>query len=647
MAAAAAIGAACAAALALAPARAAAFEYLYVEPNSGSSSGGHVALRLGDSTYHFQHHAGGVIRLHRAASDAFEWSYRALENRSMRMLRVALSDGGEERVRDAFEDELFRESRAFDRFDSLAADADFLDGSRLPEKLGIPGAAYFAWGDAAGEPPALAELRARVDARFGAVHLAQRAAAVRDEIEALRPDAEELGTAASQPDRALRTQETASLQTASLSIAFPAAPSGGLRSLAAAPGDSAPGNGVRFVGLVDRYRDLAAGWTAIDLLLHPRSLDQARVVESGASLAALDDSERRRLGDWRARLIETLPQLLESRRSDWGVPLLIGMARLLAIDSSLASGRLRTLDVFSSDDPLLPAAAIRRQSAALDAIVRERRADLSDARARFARADSLVESDVSRLELTASFEAEAARARDLGTAIRRPPEVPLPMRAAWPPELPVPRIAEGERAALAAATATERDESATSLAHEFHYDLVTRNCATELLRLIDGAMGGNGTAPPAALDPDQRGNFVPYRSADSIATSLPVVEDTVLPSFREYHLARLANDESGWVEALTESNVLTSRIYRHGRGDEPFLFFTTGAWPARPVLGAVNVAVGVAATAAGVLTSPFDGGRLVTGGLDGVLFSIPELVFVNVRKGSYELLPRDWQSWNG
>ena len=36
-------------------------DFLYIDANEDSASGGHVALRLGDRTFHFGHHAPGFL----------------------------------------------------------------------------------------------------------------------------------------------------------------------------------------------------------------------------------------------------------------------------------------------------------------------------------------------------------------------------------------------------------------------------------------------------------------------------------------------------------------------------------------------------------------------------------------------------------
>jgi hypothetical protein len=91
-----------------------------------------------------------------------------------------------------------------------------------------------------------------------------------------------------------------------------------------------------------------------------------------------------------------------------------------------------------------------------------------------------------------------------------------------------------------------------------------------------------------------------------------------------------------WV-FLRESNVVTSTLYRPQPRDSIFLFFTDDVVPARPLFGAMNLVTGLAASAAGLAMLPADGGEMLWGGLRGALFSLPELIFQNIRKGTFDL----------
>jgi len=92
---------------------------------------------------------------------------------------------------------------------------------------------------------------------------------------------------------------------------------------------------------------------------------------------------------------------------------------------------------------------------------------------------------------------------------------------------------------------------------------------------------------------------------------------------------------------LRESNVWTSTLYRPREEDGFFVFFTDRTVLLRPVLGAVNLAASAVESGIGLGLAPIDHGRSLGAGLSGVLFSLPELFFVNLRKGSNDYVPID------
>jgi hypothetical protein len=119
-----------------------------------------------------------------------------------------------------------------------------------------------------------------------------------------------------------------------------------------------------------------------------------------------------------------------------------------------------------------------------------------------------------------------------------------------------------------------------------------------------------------------------------------VTASDTTPSYRRARVAALARTGSPLAARLRESNVLTSTIYRPSRDDSTFLFFTDDVLLLRPLLGAVNLGVGLGASLVGLPRAPFDAGSTLGAGLRGVLWSVPELFFVNVRKGSFDWVAR-------
>ena len=169
-------------------------EYVYIEANEGGSSGGHSAIRLGDETYHFQHESPGVLRLRRDDWGHFRYAYGMLENRTMHVSRVAVSDGGYARLRRGFNERYIGERRVFAHRDGLRDDRQLLElllarGQGDPRgTVRLRGAGFFFPDDGrAGLSGAALALRQRVQQTYGADAIRKRSDDMRAELAQLAP----------------------------------------------------------------------------------------------------------------------------------------------------------------------------------------------------------------------------------------------------------------------------------------------------------------------------------------------------------------------------------------------------------------------------------------------------------------------------
>src|SRR5262245_51915967 len=274
---------------------AASLEFLHVEANEGGSSGGHVALRIGDATWHYQNEAGLLV-LVREDSLRFVHDYALLENRPIHVQRIELSPEAERRVRERFEARLVAQQSQLDALAALRAERELLaflvrrargEAAREGEGIPIAGAGYFAPTGPAGEEPALARLRERIARQRGAGFLEERTAALRRELSRLSPSAH------AGPEAVRLDAET-----------IPPARD----------------------GFGARAADLAAGITALRILAEARPLRAEAVWRSDDELPCLDADAERALRAFAGRLADSLPRLLDGTRPDWGTALLVGMA---------------------------------------------------------------------------------------------------------------------------------------------------------------------------------------------------------------------------------------------------------------------------------------------------------------------------------
>ena len=200
---------------------------------------------------------------------------------------------------------------------------------------------------------------------------------------------------------------------------------------------------------------------------------------------------------------------------------------------------------------------------------------------------------------------------------------------------------------------------AVAISNLYEYDLLRRNCVTEIFTFINRSLmrhavvnkqtGQSEMIPPSEdvwseslqrlggyVDPSQGLNFIPVMSAGEVDACYRVTAKREQLSYRATQLAEMKKHESSLLVFLRESNTITTTIYHRPPDDSPFLFFTDDTFFLRPVFGVFNLLVGVGESLLGLVTLPLEGSNRLYLGAKGILFSLPELVFVNLRKGTME-----------
>ena len=590
------------------------FDFLHIEANEGGSSGGHAALRFGDATYHFQN-VDGLLLLAREDSQRFLHDYALLENRPIHLSRIELEDAAARAARERFQARLEAQRSQLDALGAARAERALL--ARLPgrargeesppdEGLAIPGAGYFeAAGPGRARDPILAELRARAVHERGEGFFARRRAELRAEMARLAPGLEERATTALAADERLAFE----------------------------------------YGFGARYADLAAGLVALEVLEAARPLRAESVRSADDPALRLAADERRALREFALRLRTSSLRLLDASRPDWGPALLVGMARLVAIEASLREGRLHVLDAYADAAPTLDADLLARRRGLLAAVALES-GDVAREALRSLVARRASQAAWADLEDAANRHLEILGAWREGRALRAQPERLVPLRSARI-ALPVALLAPIDTLERAQVAAEGRERWLEDEVRRLRgYHLLAHNCVSELFATLDAAFADPSRAA-AALGGHVDGHgllaFIPFVSAGRVERGYRVQERFRIPSLRRARLARMRADEGALRVWLRESSPLTARAVRPGARDSFFLFYTDHVvWP-RPIFGALNLAAGAGEAVAGLLAAPLDGGRMLLRGLRGTLMSLPELAFVNLRKGTNDWVPRD--SW--
>jgi hypothetical protein len=177
------------------------------------------------------------------------------------------------------------------------------------------------------------------------------------------------------------------------------------------------------------------------------------------------------------------------------------------------------------------------------------------------------------------------------------------------------------------------------------YELITQNCATAIFDTMNASFEGSVENSREQLGGHVGGPyslaFIPFVSAQQVNERYRVTRQEMILSYRQRRLLEMKERENPVWVALRESNTFTAESYQRPLEDSFFVFFTDEAPIFRPIFGAINLVAAVGETVVGLVTAPVDRGAALIRGLRGAFVSLPELVFMNIRKGSNEWIPTE------
>ena len=620
---------------------AASFEYLYLEANEGNSSGGHSALQLGDEIYHYQHHDSGLIRLLRQDKQEFHFLYRFLQNRPLHLSHIEVSEQTFTLLSEHFKLQFLAQDQQFKQLNDLhknrallgrlihkqsANNDTFLDAD-FSSALRLKGAGLFYAEQELDSPKKDAPnsdikgvrfrssliiemLREKIAQYYGQDYLLQRREQISNNIKTLMPSHWPVVKSILSKDN------------------FPPA----INSFA------------------DSYEDYLTGLAAIKVLMEEQPLNSDAYFVTHEAVTPEQKEVLKRLRD---QLTLSLIKSVNSGRPDWGYAVLVNMARLVAVELSLHLGLWVFIDDYAMDSEWISADQFAHNAAQMGTQINDALTHFIQTRKTVLSPGGLTESNYSQLEMAANRYFELLNGKR-HKAIRYIGEKALPTKSISLPDWLVPELTQQHLALALSELDSYETQLLQELAEQYQYNLITRNCVTELFRTIDQALlqknkADSGQSKPVELlikeSTSRLGgnisayyNFIPYVSFQSVQDHYNVTQSEVLNSYRGKQLKKLYARNKGLMSVLRESNTITSTLYDYNSDDAFFVFFTDDTLLFRPVFGLFNTAAGIGQSVFGLLSWPFDTGENLKLGVTGVLMSLPELLFFNIRKGSYKYL---------
>lgn len=584
------------------------FQFLYIEASEGSSSGGHVAVQLGDEVYHYQYD-DGLIRLFKNNGDAFRNNYRFKQNRTIHVADIEVPELAYSQLKNHFKLKYFEQKQTVRQLTSTQEDLTLLqallhgkhdEGGGLQASgmsLTLPGAGLFypaAYGEAA-NPMAtcqsksasvsvLAEVSRQLESHHGKALLPQKIKSLRKAIGTLLPlDTETL----------TKNQYAFSERYSDLL------------------------NGLLVLGVIEKRKQLAKN-----------ACFQVDLPELKLSAQAIAQTKA-----YREVLLGSAQNLLVSDRPDWAYALFVTLARLIAVEQAIQTGVWTFVD--DVDDSAKPI-AMQRLSLYVQHSHQERSGNLQRLQKRVSAfiASSAYERNYANLEMAANRYRQWLIGAKTGY-LRYHAEQALPTKAISATgylitDLPKEKLEE-------ALQIKEREVARLVDNDEGHnaYHLLANNCVTALFALINAGVNGQSEALLGGFI-EPKNTIIPFRAFAAVQDNYNVVSTKELPAYRQQELAKLyQNEMAGWVYAR-ESNVFSSSLYAPNPDDAWFVFFTDDAFLLRPVFGAVNTVAAASQSLWGLFSWPFESeNKTIKIGARGLLASLPELAFFNIRKGSY------------
>lgn len=585
------------------PLHAKSLSYLYLNASEGASSGGHTAIRFADETFHFQHFDGGIIRLVKQSSVDFDYQYRYLDNRTLYQAEIKLSDKSYGLLRDHFNQQFLIQKQQDKYLNEIESNLSFVEKLKYPGSLSseirVIGAGLFSEQTNPSDVETLTNLALikQIQQNKGNAFLTDYLAHLKQQISTFRPD------------QWFKKPVTLS-DSEFLSVPY---------------------------SFASRYIHTVSKLLFLQTLNNNVPLNPLHYFSPEDKSFALLNIETAQLRLFKAHLTQKLINLLSSNREDWGTSAFVIYARILSISHAIESGRLFFLDTYKMNSPTIEAYELNKYSDLFKQQKKQALKYLVEKKSQlFSKENKLKERSYSQFEMLSNYYYERERGFNNQRSIRVSGEQRLPSKAMPIPDQYYPRL-----------TSVQINQTIQDLKHQkqqlkqqrfnlYRYDVWARNCVTEITDTIRQAKIDDEQVSEVAKTLEKTSfPFVPFHTFDALSDQY-LSQSTA--SFRIQKVNEMYDKENDFWVYLREINTITARDYKFNEKDAPFLFFTDDTILLRPIFGVVNLAAATSTLIYGSLAFPFDSGKALKAGIMGMMMSLPELAFFNIRKGSYKHL---------
>ncbi len=556
-------------------------DFLYINSNAGEAAGGHTALRLGDSVFHYQFFPDATFLLVREPWDSFRFLYNDLHNRSIAIASLPLDPCVATQIRNHFTELLVSQQQFFDKFETLRKEDQVIQRLLGGDfEIFVSCLGFFSKTKHMDQQKNLCH---HIETELGSGFLQRALARANNEFQKAVHDVNK-----------------------------------GKR-----PGQS--------------FHEILDWREALRVIMQGRDLNEQALIRPMKEEKELSTGEKVYLEKFVKHLFHSIVELLQSSRPDRGETLLLQTARYLAVQRSLVVGQLLSLDPFVEDLRVVQLTDAEIEGPRLKVLQNELLAKSAIRCDLFFQEEEHPEMSYSLMETSRARAWELSRVNDTQRSVRLLTKVMLPSR----PGVVAMEFFQENRGNLQT-TAEVLDQELQELQKKsedmYGYNLFLRNCATELIRSLNTTFPDKESGQTALggwVEADNGLLFIPFLFYEQSLAAFSLEDQQFLPARRLRHLETLYEQENDILVWLRESNTLSSTLYKPRSNDTPFLFFTDDSFLLRPIQGVLNVGYAALHGIGGIVTLPLDGGKRFNEAAQGIFYSLPELAFGNIRKGSY------------
>jgi hypothetical protein len=563
-------------------------EFIYVDSNTGQSSGGHTGLKIGQYIYHFQFFEDEIFHLVRENWNEFKYIYNSIDNRNIIKREFILTAENYETIRSYLNEFYLIQQKQLEILSYLKKDILYLESLKSNSSLSIPGLGY---------------LTLTVDSKNKIFNLSP------GESLLIKSQLTRINTSISE----ITYKEINNIKLSKIDYIF----SQDIFS--------------------QNIEDLLQSKMGLSCIINKCEIDESSFIKIDSFIGSKDKNNI--LTKWKKNLPylhQSIINQIKNNNDKSNKNLLISVLRFYYIQKSIESNSIYIPDCFNYNSNMIE--NINNEDIILEEYKKSIMILFKKGIENFLKNDIYSEEDFTYLEDSSNRMLEISSLHNKKNYIR------INYNILYPSKEKDILIDEKLKVSDNLIDNIKRakinfENFNIKMKNLYPFDLIRENCTTEIFTTLNRLTKNNQKESVDLLggyiDSKNNFTFIPFIADFKVGYNYKTKTKEVVQSYRLRSKDQMkTHDLPIWI-ALKESNTISSSIYKFNSNDSFFIFFTDDTILLRPIMGSVNLIGGVGQFSLGMFTFPFDKGNNLKKGFEGSLFSLPELFFFNIRKGSF------------